>query len=167
MTVAFRHLRAQLAQALGNLATLNGHVVMHCSHGGDCPEAKRIATFLGAAHYAGQWRDGASQEDGRNMSPLFGMSPICVGCPTCGAPSGWACHGPSGPGGNTGTVPTHSERLDAYVHAYPELAAEHPHTKIARALSAAASCLDGYGTVQPKDLAAALRAAASVLKGFM
>ncbi len=51
------------------------------------------------------------------MSPMFGKSPICVGCPRCGAQSGWSC---SHPIRSDVPVNTHEERKKAYAMAYPE-----------------------------------------------
>lgn len=46
-------------------------------------------------------------------SPLFGDSPLSVGCPKCGQPYGWACVGEVG---GRMTVDFHQERIDAYEH---------------------------------------------------
>jgi hypothetical protein len=65
------------------------------------------------------------------MSPMFGKSPICVGCPTCGAAYGWACHDASGV-----PVANHEPRVKAYASAYPEDITESPEL-VMRALRAA------------------------------
>ena len=89
------------------------------------------------------------------MSPMFGKSPICVGCPACGAAYGWACHDASGV-----PVANHEPRMRAYAMAYPKQE-QGGYEVLAHALEVAAGHLDTPAT---REMASALRGAAAALR---